>query len=315
MTTILVIQSPEYDFCQSTLIEGLISFVKKREDIQFKCTELSNYAKTDSWDYSCSEQEAINFGKLADVIVLCSNNGVKEYLVDQIDPEHKKIVYLDGEDTSWYKKDPKDFVLYFKREMLLEQIHPRNVYPFQFAAENRYFSSYNFDEIWNKKQLDVMCAFGPHDDTKSWRSIIENKLKEMNLTNSQIGSIYGNNKDIIDTGNRNHQNYYEKLRLSRISVDSYGSLACESGRKYESLANGCCLLTQKSRIHVSFELINNEHCIEYTPNNIQEKVQYLLDNPDKVKRVAENGFDFMLKHHTSARRAEFFSNICKSFIG
>ena len=304
---ILIIQSPNYDFQQSSLIEGLSELSKKDSSLIFKCTETSNYALTQE-DNHIIDSDVISYGKGSDLIVLCSNNEVKEYLLELIDPEHKKIVYLDGEDSPLYRRNPSDFIYYFKREMLLEADHKKNVYPFQFGAEKRYFKQHQ------EKEFFLTCMFGPHDDTKSWRKDIEFKLLKMNISKDKstiIGQIYGNNQNIIDTGNRNHQNYFESLSKSEISVDAYGSLGCQSGRFYEILANKCCLLTQKIRIHMPNEFLENYHYLEYNLDNLEERVNYLSDNREEIQRIARNGYEHLIEYHTTEKRAEYFLEFFK----
>jgi len=318
---ILIIQSPYYDFCSSTLIEGLID-LSKEKDIELLCSEESNYAKTSKYNFCCEdEQDLISFGEKADIIVLCSNNGVKEYLIERIRASILKTVYLDGEDTSPYKKDPVNFVLYFKREMLKSIIHPGNVISFPFAAENRYFNkskNKSFDELWFSKNIDFSCMFGPHDEMKPWRKRIEEKLLELQLEkyfNSQIGQVYGGKFYIdIDTGNRDHEHYYTTLLRSKISFDAYGAHGCQAARFYEILANGCCLATQQSRIYMpdNKEFVDGYDSIVYSENDIEEKLDFCLNDEVKLYNIAKNGFEFVNEYHTSKARAKFFLKQCKS---
>lgn len=310
---VLVIQSPHYDFNASTLIEGLVTLENKNE-VEFHCTETSNYGfKHLGYDNSLTEEEAIEYGKEADIIALCSNNSVKEHICDKICmPE--KTVYIDGEDTSPYKKNPEDFVLYFKREMLKSIEHPDNVKPFPFGCENRYFYAEKLsNEMFNKKSFNVACMFGVHDDTKPDRRWIEQTLIDMDLKNSHIGQMFGGNAfTTIDTGNRDHEYYYKVLAHAKISVDGYGAYQCNACRFWESLANGCCLLTQPILIHMPNEFINNEDLIEFsTPEDLKEKVNFLLENPDICMKIAKKGYNKTYTYHTTEARAKNFLNECE----
>ena len=318
---ILVIQSPYYDFCSSSLIEGLVE-LSKEKNIELLCSESSNYAQTKEYSLYCeSEQDLISFGERADIIVLCSNNGVKEYLLEKIGASLLKTVYIDGEDTSPYKKDPIHFVLYFKREMLTSIQHPGNVISFPFAAENRYFlktRNKSFDEIWFQKDINFSCMFGPHDSLKPWRKRIEDKLLEIQLEkyfNSMIGQMYGGRLSVeIDTGNRDHSNYYENLYKSKISFDAYGAHGCQAARFYEILADGCCLATQKIRIYLpdNKDFVDGYDSIIYDENNIEEKLDFYLNDEARLYEIAKNGFEYVKKYHTSKARAKFFLKQCKS---
>ncbi len=307
---LLIIQTPEYDFCVATLIEGLSLYTLVNDDVEFMCSEKSNYAQ-ENWTQN--ENEIISYGKSADYIILTSNNRVREYLIEQIDPEHKKTIYLDGEDVSYFKKNPVDFIFYFKRELMLtETMVNENVFCFPFAAELRYFSEVNFDKLWESKDIDLICSFGPHDNTKPWRQEIENTLSSMKLLNAHIGQIYGNNIDVIDTGNRNHRNYYELLKKSRIAIDAYGAFGCQSGRLYESLANGCCLITQSNRIQMPYNFVDTEDVLEFkNMDELRGNVEYLLKSPEVMKKMARSGFEHLCKHHTTLARAQYFLKVIK----
>ena len=303
---IAIISTPYYDFCASTLIEGL-QVLSTIENIQFACTEKSNYAEYE--DYSSKyldEREFIKFANEADVIVETSNNGVKTHLLNDIN-HSEKLVYIDGEDVYHNKRDTKDFVLYFKREMRKSIQWPSNVRPFPFAAENRYFKI-----LHGKRTIDVSCMFGPHDNTKSWRVDYQNTALDIAKENEctyQIGPIYGGSNVVesIDTGNRNHKNYYNILNQSLISIDAYGSYGCNSGRFWEILAAGACLFTTENLIHMPHLFEDGVNCIEYSNvGELKEKLRYCLKNREYTKNIAREGFLHLSKHHTTLERAMYF---------
>ena len=55
----------------------------------------------------------------------------------------------------------------------------------------------------------------------------------------------GDTLDTVDTGERHFSGYFQKLLNAKISVDAYGcGNARQTGRIWESLANGCLLFYQ-----------------------------------------------------------------------
>ena len=184
---ILVIQTPHYDFNSATLIEGLHCLIEKGEDIQLGCTEESNYAKTDKWNYHLNDSQITTWIHEADIFAVTSNQGVREDLLNNTD----RVVYIDGEDTYPYKKDPSNYVLYFKREMRLSEEHVDNVRPFPFGIERRYYQQYSPDI---QKDVFLSCMFGPHDDYKPWRKWIEQTCA--NLSSTKVNYDNDNEQNI-----------------------------------------------------------------------------------------------------------------------
>ncbi len=315
MLKILVIQSKFYDFCQSSLIEGLHE-LSLQNKVKFYCTEQSNYSKVEGqYDHTLYDDNvAVKFGKdIADLIILCSNQEAKDGIAESIFRPDKTI-FVDGEDFSKYRKNTEHFALYFKREMLLSLEHPSNVKPFPFAIENRYFFK-SHDEILNNiknKNIYLACMFGPHDETKPDRIWIENTLKNAKLENSVIGNMYDHkNKVAVDTGNRDHSNYYETLYNSKICVDGYGSLNCNAARMWEGFANGCFILTQPIKIYMPYSFIRGEHYLDFDDEDSLLEAVYNLDNDDYREKVATNCFKYVLENHTTIARVSYLLKECE----
>jgi hypothetical protein len=319
---ILVVGTPEYDFCAATLIEGL-RCLQETYDLEVVCSERSNYATVEGkWhtsltDFYKTEQDCSDFGDDADIVIITSNKGVKEHLVK---PKWvNKTVYIDGEDLPDYRKSPKEYMLYFKREMLRDRKHKNNVLPFPFAAERRYFRfpDKEFNEIWERKNKDVTCMFGPHDSTKPWRTTIEEALKRMELENSFIGQSYGGGSHAntkLDTGGREHYNYFQALADTRISIDGYGAYGCNAARFWESLANGCFLFTQKIRIFLPDRFIIDGALEEFLDeDDMVSRLGWLLnEGRPRLQKVARNGYLALKEHHTTEVRAKYLITECQN---
>ena len=332
---ILVICSPCYDFSVSNLIEGFIQIKRKNNNFDFRVTERSNYSYAYNMgllhDYSIMNKDAIDYGKEADLIVLTSNRFVKEN-IEKIINRREKTVFLDGIDEEGLYRNPKEFPLYFKREMMVfNEYDYDNIIPFPFAAENRYFTCHvngNLEEIYNldinkiefkfdHKNINLSCMFGKTDKRKQWRNWVKETIKNMNLENCTTESIYSKSIDktkfYIDTGNRYHYDYFENLYNSKISIDSYGADGASTSRFYESLANCCCIISQPIRIIIpESQFIEDEDYISfYTPKELKEKILYFMNNEEKIKNIAQNSFEKIKKFHTSEKRAEYFLRKCR----
>lgn len=309
---ILVVQTPHYDFCSASLIEGLEELERRNIIDKLMCSERSNYANIPGkHNYHCdNDDELIKFGKEADLIIMTSNQGVKEHIIDEIN-RREVTVYIDGEDTSPYRKEPHNFPLYFKREMLLSEEHPDNIRPFPFAAENRYFAYGKMNMKPDDKKINVACMFGPHDDMKHWRVGIENALKEAKIPESIIGQLYGGGSaTTIDTGSRDHADYFSVLSMSKISVDAYGAYGCNAARFWESIANKCMLLTQPVLIHMPYPFEKGFHYIELEEETVAQNIDTLLTSNSWLA-IASYAYEHLKKYHTTKARAQYLLDECK----
>mgnify|MGYP001608225109 CR=1 FL=1 len=324
MIKILIVQTPFYDYSSSTIIEGLHCLKQKGEDIEFYCVENSNYAvfteqskddpeKMIAYNYKCTEDFARSFGKYsADLIITTSNTSVRKDIVEYI-ARRDKTIFIDGEDKWENKNLPTEFPLYFKREMRRDIEHPPNVRPFPFGAERRYF---RYKGDWSQKRFTVSCMFGPNDKYKTFRVPIEQRLKDMKIENSVIGTLYGGGAvSSVNTGNRDHKHFYDVLAASKVSVDAHGAYECTTGRMWEALANCCCLLIRKPLIYFPETFMNGIHWFEYeTEDGLELLVRIMLDPNNEemiVRKTAEESFKHLLKYHTTEVRAKYLLDCCR----
>jgi len=343
MKKILIIQTPHYDFTSSNLIEGLHHLIVRRNaDIEFFTTEESNYSyaydKGLLNNYTMREEEVVDYGQQeADIIVLTSNREVKLHLVNKINrPE--KMVYLDGLDEYNLADYPSKYVCYFKREFMVGTIYEENktnnMIPFPFGIENRYFTKFvdgdnlaihelDVSKLKFPKEKDIIfsCMFGKTDDMKPWRTWISETIQGMQLKDSITKPTYGSEgiykkKFYIKTGGRYHYNYYETLYNTKVSVDGYGAHGASTSRFWESLANGCLVLSQPVRYAwpEGSELIEDEDYVAFADSDeLIDKVKMLEENLDLVDKIAMSGFKKIKKYHTNKARAKFFLEECERF--
>ena len=247
----------------------------------------------------------------------------------------EKIVMIDAGDTSvegygkYIGDDPVNYKVYFKREKKLDILWPDNVEPMPFAAEERYFTSgKNFDKMWNNKSLNVSCLFrtATHGDRSNIKEILGNRYE--NNDTFVLDNTFGRNKNDgideqlegINTGEcvRHHHNYFDILSKAKINIEGRpGADAFYTGRMMESLANGCCYFYPTPFYNVDFPngLINGEDFIIYNDeNDLINKIEYYLSHEEEMRTIAENGFNKLIKYHTSEVRAKEFIDICERYM-
>ena len=230
---------------------------------------------------------------------------------------------------------PSHCKVYFKREKDLDLEWCDNVVPFSRAAEERYFAGgKDFNEIWSSKKLDIAAMFrvggyGKRISIKnalrkhygdSEKCNIDNVFDKIDDRDRKIDKdIYGVEGHELAGTIRHHYSYYETLLKTKISIDSpqYKGWGFYTQRMMESLANGCCYFYPTPTYNVDFPngLIDGEDFIIYhSAEDLIKKIEYYLSHEDEMRAIAENGFNKLLKYHTSEVRAKEFIATCERYM-
>jgi len=311
-----------HHYCHSiaTLIEGL----NKLGTIKVFSNSNHNHCKYPVFNLDAQ----IKVVNMADYVLL-AHSAQEEKYKDKIRPliyevKDKTDIFLDGSDYFHYEDNPDKYKLYLKRELDSTKLNGNhnNIKPFIFAAEDRYFtktlnaSHYN---LWQGKTDDLVCIMTT-GSSRPWRAPIMKSLEDAFGYSDKvfIGECWkGKQLTTIDTGDRHHGRYFNKLLNARISVDSYGcGEARQTGRFWESLANGCLVFYQPIEPYVwPNTYIDGEDFIAYNDTDeLVDKAKYYIDNPDKAKKIADRGFTKLLQHHTTQQRASQFLFLIEEYL-
>ena len=239
---------------------------------------------------------------------------------------HKdKVVFLEGGDD---RQGPQQnthpenaapfYKVFFKREKEIGRTYNGNVITSPFAAEEMYFTGgKNFDKIWNNKKLDVVSLFREKNNSRiPVKKILIEKFKNNNKCIVDYRSL-----DFKNTNNNGlHKEESEAFLSAYISVDGEPGQGCYyTDRMFKSLAAGCCLFLPTPAYNVDFPngFKDKENVVIYdkdNPNDLIDKINYYLNNRDHLKRIAKNGFENLLKYHTSEVRAKEFIETCERYM-
>ena len=313
---ILVINNSHYNHCTATLMEGLIEN-KDEYGLELFATTPYNYAAVkNKWDYVVYSKEVVSkLSEICDVVVFGNDVFSPTIISDEVKKE--KGVYCDSNDYGDYLEKPSNYKFYIKRELAKNQTHLENVYPFWFAAENRYYyRGRDFEKLWDDKTIPLSCMMGI-DEMKPWRLKISDALKYSFGTKEGwvLDPVYGGVDDsALDTGGRHWSNFFNTLADSKISVDSYGAgLANNTGRFFESIACGCCLFYQPITTYTPNPFTADENIVLYNSTaQLVEKINDTVGDDKKMKDIAYAGFEHVLNHHTTKHRGVEFLELCKT---
>ena len=316
----LFIVGPHH-YCHSTatLIEGL----NKLGTMKVFSNANYNYCKHPVFNLDTQ----IKVAKMADYVLL-SHSALEEKYKDKIRPliyelKDKIDIFLDGSDYFHYEDNPDKYKLYLKRELDSTKLNgnSNNVKPFIFAAEDRHFtktlnaSHYN---LWRCKTDDLVCIMSACEK-RPWRFDIMKSLEDAFGHSDKvfIGEYREGKAATIDTGERHHSGYFNKLLKASISIDSYGcGQARQTGRFWESLANGCLVFYQPIEPYVwPNTYIDGEDFIVYNDNDeLIEKAKYYIANNEEARKIADRGFTKLLQYHTTQQRASQFLSLIEEYL-
>ena len=315
---LFVISPHHYCHSTATIIEGL----NKLDGIKVFSNADHNYCKHPIQTFKTQVQVA----NMADYVMLCHSALEPKYegrigpLVAEL--QGKIDIFLDGSDYKKYEVDPKDYKLYIKREMIGQAYLPtNNVEPLIFAAEDRHFTKPNASHrnLWQNKTDDLVCIMSACDK-RPWRFDI---MKSLNDAFARDETVFvgeyreGQTLDSVDTGDRHFGGYFKKLLNAKISVDAYGcGEARQTGRFWESLANGCLVMYQPIEPYIwSNTYIDEEDFIIYNDNDeLVDKAKYYVGHPEEARKIADRGFTKLLKYHTTEQRAKEFLSLLDKYL-
>ena len=317
---LFVISPHHYCHSTATIIEGL----NKLDGIKVFSNADNNYCKHPIQNFKTQVQVA----KMADYVMICHS---------ALEPKYKEIngalvgelqgnidIFLDGSDFIKYEGRPSDYKLYIKREMdgpTGVGNRPDNVEPLIFAAEDRHFTKPNASHrnLWQNKTDDLVCIMSACEK-RPWRYGIINSLKDDFARDETVfvGEYReGQTLDSVDTGDRHFSGYFKKLLNAKISVDAYGcGEARQTGRFWESLANGCLVMYQPIEPYVWPNIyIDEEDFVIYNDlDELSDKAKYYISNSEEARKIADRGFTKLLKYHTTQQRAKEFLSLLDKYL-
>jgi len=171
----------------------------------------------------------------------------------------------------------------------------------------KYCSNHNFKSI-TTAQYDREIYVDPKTETTVDSKTYGVDIREINFAGTaQHGEPVSHS-----------HSYYKSLLRSKINIEGLpGNGAFYTGRMMESLANGCCYFYPIPAYNVDFPngLIDGEDFIIYSNGeDLIDKVEYYLSHEDEMRTIAKNGFNKLLKYHTSEVRAKEFIATCERYM-
>lgn len=166
-------------------------------------------------------------------------------------------------------------------------------------------SDINFDY---KLEKNVPILLTGHFESKfyKWRALVKKPLMDNFPTLYFRHPGYYTETDIPKIL-RIHGEGYFKILNSSLIVPTCGSFKNTVLMKHFEIpgAKSCLICDENDtvKLHGFKDL---ENCVFCEPDQIVEKLYYLFNNPDKLLRIIDNGYEFVHLNHTHKHRSQLF---------
>ena len=184
-------------------------------------------------------------------------------------------------------------------------------YPLPRAIDQTLFKDYRLP-----KEFDVTLLGALDEDFYPLRTYFHRTLQKQEgiryFNKNHPGYAYYNQKsnpdDLIG------ENYAQAINRSLIFLSCTGRYKIPFIKLYEVLASRTLLMCDRPMGAEKIGLVDGETYIQVDRVNFLEKIRYYLRRPDKIKRIADNGYHLFLKRHTTKIRATEFKELVEEVI-
>ncbi len=191
-------------------------------------------------------------------------------------------------------KRPFDFI--FKREKLLDEKYPENVFPMPFGYNFDHLEYFN-NRIFGKKYDVTFWATESHPIRTEVLKIIQDKF-DCRKNGSTLGIDF---KTFPHKGNL----YLKALAQSKIALNFRGG-GWDCVRYWEIPAVKTLMLSQKMQIDIPNDFVHKESALfcKDDLSDLEDLCQYHLDHPKETQEIALNGFEHLKKYHSEVKRGK-----------
>ncbi len=164
------------------------------------------------------------------------------------------------------------------------------IFYFPWCIDKDIFKNYHLEKNNN------IVILGNHGLTYPWRSdifpIIEQEYEYYRLQYPKDGrGIYG-------------ADFSKIVNQSTFAPTCGGYTDALVRKHFEIPASYCCLITEKTEATLQAGFVDMQNCVFADKENFREKMNFLLQNPQKVAEITQNGYDLVMQNHTDQHRTQ-----------
>ncbi|WP_148624602.1 hypothetical protein [Aliarcobacter cryaerophilus] len=214
----------------------------------------------------------------------------KDYISEEYEENIKKIAKL--------ADSYADLIINAKVDQISYLTKDQKMIPY-FYDKNKFYK----DEIKYKNMKKIKIVHSPTNPIGKGTPLVRAAIKKLKLENY--------NFEYIELFNISNNLLLDHLRSTHILLNEFYAFV-PGILSIEGMANNCAVMTSADP---SIEIGLGEECknawmiTRYW--EVYDNLKYLLDNPDKIKFYADNGYDFAYKNYTFERAKEYINNILK----
>jgi hypothetical protein len=164
------------------------------------------------------------------------------------------------------------------------------IFYFPWSIDKEVYKNYNLEKTHK------IILLGNHGYTYPWRTeifpIVEQEYEHYRLQYPKDGKgIYG-------------ADFSKIINQSTFAPTCGGYTDILVRKHFEIPASYCCLITEKTEATLQAGFIDMENCVFANKDNFREKMNFLLQNPEKVKEITKKGYEFVQQNHTDEQRTQ-----------
>lgn len=241
-----------------------------------------------------------------DLVFLTNANFVPKcyYHVSQAFRPQTKIFVWDGDGFGGVEEYIPQVDHLFECGMALQREHPKYVKKIStlcFAVNDKFYRNKQKPDRENKvyfcaaqkpirmKYLSALVELPVVLKGWGWECFV-GRVKNWEIYNRAI-----TNEHLRDDYNR----YSIALNISQFELDSYMFF---NMRTFEAPCCGACLVTQRSPHLDEYFEFDKEIVVYDNPDELKQKIQWLLDNPEITREIAKAGEERVKRDHTYQAR-------------
>ena len=263
---------------------------------------------------------------------------INEYLQNKFNENEFHILVLNGSSAIFDFKTNKNV----KYSIIIDDLHTQGVEKknriMSLEVIENVFSTYGYIFYNYYPKIRYNLFWFPHSARYTNIKFNQNPINKIFISGRLNEGLYPNRCYIVSLikKNKNKLEYFKpnigyrtnKINEEHICGEKYIKKlnnyiccftddACEKrpyivAKHFEILSSGSLLLSCNPNTKNKFESLgfkDNEHYISCTKENMLNKINYILENKDKIDIIRKNGQELVLEKHTYLNRTKFLMDI------
>lgn len=196
-----------------------------------------------------------------------------------------------------------------------DRLLKRDGYDMLFVRNRRLFRHF-VENGWDKLQVPIL-PFSV--DTEVFHPDIEkSKDTDLSVCWSEVDRVYPNRSALSEKADQLKKKYSVKkgrftgdayvdvLQRSKVNANSFSHWSGINMRVFEAMACGAvCLTDRTDDLYALGNFEDGRHYVGYnSPNDFQEKFEFLMGNPKVCNLIAKSGLEAVRKFHSDYVRAK-----------